>query len=95
MKPRLTEEDAVAYCGCGVDPFDTWINKGIVPGVIPGMQRWDRKAIDVRLDRASGIQSEASGMNPLEERKASRAKAVGPCSSGCLQLIALCLQAVQ
>jgi hypothetical protein len=79
MTPRsLTEEDAAAYCGCGVDAFDTWIKKGIVPGATPGTQRWDRKAIDVWLDRASGIQSEASGRNPLEDRKASRAKAVGP-----------------
>lgn len=74
MPPRgLTKQEAAAYCGCLTEgTFDDWIQKGIVPGPIPGTTRWDRKAIDVWLDRASGIQSETSARNPLEEWRASQ-----------------------
>ena len=37
------------------DGLDEWVKRGVVPGPIPGTQRWDRKAIDLALDRASGI----------------------------------------
>ena len=57
-QPRgLAREDAAAYCGLSPEGFDEWVRRGIVPGPIPGTQRWDRKAIDLALDRASGIQS--------------------------------------
>lgn len=74
MPPRgLTKQDAAAYCGCRTEgAFDDWIQKGIVPGPIPGTQRWDRKAIDVWLDRASGIQSSASPEDALQQWLASR-----------------------
>ena len=56
LQPRgLTREDAAAYCGLMPEGFDEWVRRGIVPGPIPGTQRWDRKAIDLALDRASGI----------------------------------------
>jgi hypothetical protein len=42
IAPRgLTKEEAADYCGCrSEDAFDTWMKKGIVPGPIPGTQRW-------------------------------------------------------
>jgi len=75
MPPRgLKKEDAAAYCGCEtVSAFDDWVKKGIVSGPIPGTQRWDRKAIDIWLDRASGIQGEATASDPLGEWLASKA----------------------
>jgi hypothetical protein len=52
----MSKADAAAYVGCeSLSTFDSWIAKGIVPGPIPGTHRWDRKAIDLALDRASGI----------------------------------------
>lgn len=58
MPRGLTREEAAAYCGCGsVSTFDGWMRKGIVPGPIPGTKRWDRKAIDLALDRASSLPS--------------------------------------
>ncbi|MQH38674.1 hypothetical protein EI052_25585, partial [Escherichia coli] len=68
---------AAAYCGCSTDAFDTWVKRGIVPGAIPGTQRWDRKAIDWYLDRASGLPTEktVSG-DPLADWQASRRRAV-------------------
>jgi hypothetical protein len=56
LKPRgLTRGDAAAYCGLTPEGFDDWVKRGVVPGPIAGTQRWDRKAIDLALDRASGI----------------------------------------
>jgi hypothetical protein len=56
-EPRgLAKVDAAAYCGCeSLSAFDDWVRRGIVPGPIPGTHRWDRKAIDAALDRASGL----------------------------------------
>ncbi|MBX9934421.1 MAG: hypothetical protein K2Y56_23390 [Methylobacterium sp.] len=62
LVPRgLTREQAAEYCGCEtVDAFDNWRRRGIVPGPIPGTQRWDRKAIDRALDRRSGLFNDAA-----------------------------------
>src|SRR4051812_8823333 len=58
IQPRgLTRQDAAAYCGLTPEGFDDWVRRGIAPGPIAGTQRWDRKAIDLALDRASGLES--------------------------------------
>ena len=77
IAPRgLTKADAAAYCGCSKDAFNTWIKKGLVPEAIPGTQRWDRKAIDWYLDRASGLPTGASASSDpdaaLADWRASR-----------------------
>lgn len=75
-EPRgLSKADAAAYAGCdSLSAFNDWIRRGIMPGPIPGTYKWDRKAIDAALDRASGIAS-ASGdeMTPYQRWKAERA----------------------
>lgn len=55
--PRgLSREQAAEYCGCEtLAAFDNWVRRKIVPGPIPGTQRWDRRAIDRALDRRSGL----------------------------------------
>ncbi len=53
----MTRQQAAEYCGCEtIAAFDAWVRKGIIPGPIPGTHRWDRKAVDAALDRASGLQ---------------------------------------
>jgi hypothetical protein len=75
ISPRgLTKADAAAYCGCSEDAFGTWVKKGLVPGAIPGTQRWDRKAIDWYLDRASGLATESASSDPLADWLALRAR---------------------
>lgn len=70
----MTKEEAADYCGClTTAAFDVWIRKSIVPGAIPGTNRWDRKAIDLALDRASNIESGAPSVSLLAEWKASKA----------------------
>lgn len=57
FKPRLmTLQQICEYLG-DVSPatYSGWKNKGIVPGPVPGTNRYDRKAHDRALDRQSGI----------------------------------------
>lgn len=46
---------AAAYCGVTPATFSKWVAAGTVPAALPGTRRWDRKAIDLALDKASGI----------------------------------------
>jgi len=71
LAPRvLSRAEAAAYCGCSPGLFSDWIRRGIIPGPIPGTHRWDRKAIDVALDRISGLT--VSIADPFDEWKARR-----------------------
>ena len=81
MTPRgLTREAAATYLGLSPSGFDAWIAEGRIPGPIPGTKRWDRKAIDVALDRLSKLDHnspsaydrwKAGDARPVEARKAS------------------------
>jgi hypothetical protein len=72
LQPRgLAREDAAAYCGLTPEGFDEWVKRGIVPGPIPGTQRWDRKAIDLALDRASGLESAEEQVDVFERWRAT------------------------
>jgi hypothetical protein len=74
IQPRgMTKKNAAAYCGCGsLAAFDDWVRRGILPGPIPGTHRWDRKAIDIKLDLASGLQSSTAPATALEEWRAKK-----------------------
>jgi hypothetical protein len=74
MKRGLTKQEAAEYCGCNsLAAFDRWQQKGIVPPAIPGTNRWDRKAVDQWLDRASGIVSDSKVLSPYERWRAENA----------------------
>lgn len=54
--PRLMSgAEAAEYCGLVPASFSAWVAAGRLPGPLPGTRRWDRKAIDLALDKASGI----------------------------------------
>ena len=56
--PRLlSRQQAAAYCSVSVETFDDYRRRAIVPDPIIGTNRWDRKLIDIWLDKASGIAS--------------------------------------
>jgi hypothetical protein len=77
--PRVLSKDkAAAYCGCEtMAAFDDWVRRGIVPGPIPGTRRWDKRAIDMHLDRLSGIEpASEKQLSPYQEWKAAE-KAAG------------------
>jgi hypothetical protein len=75
LEPRgLSREEAAAYAGCAtLSMFHDWVRRNILPGPIPGTHRWDRKAIDAALDRASGLRS-PSELSALERWKQERAR---------------------
>jgi predicted DNA-binding transcriptional regulator AlpA len=51
----MTGAEAAAYLGISTATFSKWVAKGIAPKPIPNTRRWDRKAIDLALDKTSGI----------------------------------------
>lgn len=54
--PRLLSGPAAAaYLGITPATFAKWVAAGTAPRPIAGTRRWDRKAIDLMLDKASGI----------------------------------------
>ena len=54
--PRLlTRKEAAQYCNVCVIAFDRYVKKGVLPPKVIGTRMWDRKAIDIWLDRASGL----------------------------------------
>lgn len=62
-----TKEGICDYLG-GIAPatYDLWQGKGIVPGPVPGTNRYDVRAHDHLLDRRSGL-SAPRALSPLEE----------------------------
>ena len=67
----LTLEEAADYLGLTASGFQVWVRKGLVPGPISGTHRWDRKALDIKLDRQSGLDSKYEGSD-YEKWKARR-----------------------
>ena len=76
IKRGLTKKEAADYCGCNsLAAFDRWRQRGIVPGPIPGTTKWDRKALDAALDRASGLVTEsAAKLTTYQRWKADNAR---------------------
>jgi hypothetical protein len=75
IQPRgLSKAQAAAYVGCRtVSSFSDWIRRGIMPGPIPGTDRWDIRALDAALDRLSGLQPTiAPQASPYDEWKAAQ-----------------------
>jgi hypothetical protein len=57
IPPRLMSgKAAAAYCGVAAPTFAKWVAAGLMPAPVMG-RRWDRKAIDIALDLASGIRT--------------------------------------
>lgn len=76
MNRLRTKEGICAYLG-DISPatYDKWHAKGIVPGPVPGTNRYDVRAHDQVLDRIGGIaqQAKAKILSPLEEWEKSHA----------------------
>lgn len=68
LMPRLlTKEQICEYLGAiSAATYDKWHNKGLVPGPVPGTNRYDIKQHDHVLDKTLGIVG-ARKLSPLEE----------------------------
>lgn len=54
--PRLIgRKQAAAHCDIAESTFSMWVATGKMPPAIPGTRKWDRKAIDAKLDAISGL----------------------------------------
>lgn len=59
----LSRTEAAAYCGFKPSAFSAHVLAGRLPAALPGLRKWDRKAIDTHLDKLSGI----DGVNVVSE----------------------------
>ena len=63
--PRLIgRKEAAAYCNITPTAFSGWVQTHKMPPPIPGTRKWDKRAIDARLDEISGL---AVADNPVDE----------------------------
>ena len=69
----LSRDEVLEYLGRISPPtLSRWIKDGIVPGPAEGTKKWDRRQIDVWLDRRAGI--EGNGERPNLARQALDAR---------------------
>lgn len=55
-RPRLLgRREAAAYLGIGESTFSLWVSTHKMPAAIAGTRKWDKKAIDAKLDAISGL----------------------------------------
>ena len=58
--PRLIgRKEAAEYCGISPSCFSMWVASHKMPPAVPGTRKWDRRAIDAKLDEISGLGSAA------------------------------------
>lgn len=86
----IGRKQAAEYCGIAESTFSMWVSTHKMPQTIPGTRKWDKRAIDAKLDEISGLDAtqtedrytkwmrENSGETDLQkwrrERDAKRAK---------------------
>jgi hypothetical protein len=69
VTPRfLTKDEMCDYLGAiSGSTYDKWHARGMVPGPVPGTNRYDIRQHDEVLDRILGISSAARKLSPLEQ----------------------------
>lgn len=56
--PRLIgRRKAAAYLDIAESTFSMWVSTHKMPPPIPGTRKWDKRAIDAKLDEISGLES--------------------------------------
>lgn len=77
-RARLQSKEGIcAYLGhISAATYDSWQAKGLVPGPIPGTNRYDLRQHDHVLDLRAGIRTAANDrkLSPLEEWEAAHAR---------------------
>ena len=69
LAPRLvTKDDICVYLGgISAATYDKWQNRGLVPGPVPGTNRYDLRQHDFVLDVKLGLSAIGQRLSPLEE----------------------------
>lgn len=73
----MSRQAAAAYCGVSVSTFASWVKSGHMPAPLFGSKRWDKRAIDATLDKASDLDngSPVKVETEYQKRKRERARA--------------------
>jgi len=72
--PRLlSRSQAANYCNFSTSTFSNWVRSGKLPRSLPGIKRWDMNAIDLALDKISGLEPRPE-MSALDEWRARRGR---------------------
>lgn len=82
MKPAndnqrlLSRAEAAAYCGFKPSAFSAHVAAGRLPAALPGVRKWDRKAIDLHLDKLSGlvVETPSNDNDPWADWKKANAR---------------------
>lgn len=54
--PRLIgRKEAAAYLGIAESTFSMWVSNHKMPAAVYGTRKWDKRAIDAKLDEISGL----------------------------------------
>ncbi|MBC7149832.1 MAG: hypothetical protein H5U22_10665 [Rhizobium sp.] len=72
--PRLIgRKEAAAYCNITPTAFSGWVRSHKMPPPIPGTRKWDKRAIDAKLDEISGLAgNDSTGETDLQKWKRER-----------------------
>lgn len=72
--PRLIgRKEAAAYCGITPTCFSMWVASHKMPSAIPGTRKWDKRAIDAKLDEISGLTTKTeTGETDLQKWRRKR-----------------------
>ncbi|WP_333898664.1 hypothetical protein [Agrobacterium pusense] len=66
--PRLIgRKEAAAYLGIAESTFSMWVATHKMPPTIPGTRKWDKRAIDARLDEISGLDTGDNAEDEFEK----------------------------
>lgn len=66
-EPRLmSRAEAAAYCGISPTSFSCWVSSHKMPPAIPGTRKWDKRAIDAKLDEISGLAGDEDAFDRWE-----------------------------
>lgn len=66
--PRLIgRKEAADYCGVSPSCFSMWVASHKMPPAVHGTRKWDKRAIDAKLDEISGLGSAAAPEDRYEK----------------------------
>lgn len=62
----IGRKDAAAYLGIAESTFSMWVASNKMPPAIYGTRKWDKHAIDAKLDEISGLAAN-DNVDPYEK----------------------------
>jgi hypothetical protein len=69
MARLVKEKGATEYTGLEPATFRAWVSSGRLPPALPDYGLWDIKALDLALDRISGIGSATNALDAWRGKK--------------------------